>query len=76
MKVRCSKSILNSLQQFGSDAELDDNGSVIGGTALPSTVFTNFLEADGTYAAGPYNHVVPTGNYGHDGWQRSMGDYR
>ena len=49
LNLKSYRSVLTNIQQYGSDADLDPDGSVTSGTALPSTDLTWFEGGDGTF---------------------------
>ena len=49
MNLKSYRSVLTNIQQYGSDADLDPDGTVSSGTALPSTDLTWFEGGDGTF---------------------------
>ena len=59
LNLKSYRSVLTNIQQYGTDAELEPDGSVTGGTALPSTDVTWFEGGGGTFI-----HETTTGSVG------------
>jgi len=55
-----SRSLISSVQQYGSDVTLDGNGTVMGGTALPPTNL-DYKDGDGTMTFTTYANPINTG---------------
>ena len=71
-----SRSLLSSVQPYGSDATVATNGNVTGGTTLPPMRLSYAAEERGTFTAATTADETPvsSGSYGSDDWERGLVD--